>query len=308
MFWTNIKRIIRSGFTNFWRNGFVSLSSILVMIITLFVIGSVIFVSATLESTLQQLRNKVDINVYFFTTAAESDILALQGTLKKLPEISSVDYTSSDQALKDFTDRHSTDQLTLQSLQELGINPLGASLNIKAKNPSDYASIATFLQGDSALSKDGGKIIDTVSYDEHKSAIETLANIVNSSEKLGFGLTILLVIISILITFNTIRLTIYVSREEISVMKLVGASTKYVRGPFVVSGILYGLIAGIITLGLFYPITLSLQKVTENFFTGIDLFHYYIANFGQIFLVVIGSGILIGAVSSYFAVRRYLKA
>jgi cell division transport system permease protein len=307
MFWTNTKRIIRSGFVNFWRNGFVSLSSILIMVVTLFVIGSVIFVSATFRATLTQLKNEVDISVYFYPTAVDSDILAFQSTLEKLPEVATVSYVSADQALQDFTARHQNDELTLQSLQELGNNPLGASLIINAKDPSDYADIASFLQSDSALAADGTKIIDTVSYNEHQSAINTLVNIINSSEQMGLGLIVLLIALSVLITFNTIRLTIYVSRDEIAVMRLVGASNKYVRGPFVVSGVLYGLISGLITLALFWPITLYLQKYTASFFTGIDLFHYYLVNFGQIFIILVGAGIIVGALSSWLAVRRYLR-
>ncbi|KKR65740.1 MAG: cell division protein FtsX [Parcubacteria group bacterium GW2011_GWB1_40_5] len=115
------------------------------------------------------------------------------------------------------------------------------------------------------------------------------------------------VVISILITFNTLRLVIYMSRDEISVMRLVGASTNYIRGPFFVAGAIYGFISAIITLILFYPITIWLGNTTENFFVGLNIFHYYTSNFGEIFLIIVCSGVAIGSISSFLATRKYLK-
>lgn len=307
MFRTNLKRIIKSGFFSFFRNSFVSLSSVLVMIVTLAVIGSVVFFSAILHASLTEIRNKVDVNVYFVTTAQEEDILAIKSSLEVLPEVQSVVYVTKEQELEDFKKRHENDQFTLQALEELGVNPLGAKLNIKAKEPQQYEGIATFLQGDNILSANGSVIVDNINYLKNRDAINKLSQIIDSAQRVGFFFTIILVIISILITFNTIRLVIFISREEISVMRLVGASSFYIRGPFVVSGVMYGALAGLITLALFYPVTLWLGSVTEDFFVGLNVFDYYISHFVQIFAVVVGSGIAIGAVSSYWAVKRYLK-
>lgn len=307
MFLTNTKRILKSGFFNFWRNGFVSLSSVLIMVVTLFVIGSVIFLSAILDSSLQALREKVDVNVYFVTAAEEDDILSLQSSLESLPEVASITYVSREDALLRFRERHKDDQFTIQALDELSDNPLGASLNIKAKEPSQYEGIAQFLQGENILSKEGQPIVDNINYFQNKAAIDSLTRILDSAERLGFALTIVLVIISILITLNTIRLVIYISREEINVMRLVGASNSYVRGPFVVGGIMYGLIAAVLTLVIFYPVSFWLGDVTEQFFIGVNIFDYYLSNFGQIFFIIMGAGALIGAVSSYLAVMRYLQ-
>ena len=308
MAWIKVKRVIRSGFFSFWRNGFVSLSSILVMMVTLFVIGATIFSGVILKTTLEQIKNKVDVNVYFVNTASESDILAMKTRLEQLPEVAPpVIYVSREKALADFKTRHQNDQLTLQALDELGDNPLGATLNIKAKDPSQYENIAQFLTSPSALSISGSTIVDKVNYYQNKDAIDRLTGIINSANRLGFVLTLFLIIISILITFNTLRLVIYMSRDEISVMRLVGASTGYIRGPFFVAGAIYGFISGIITLILFYPITIWLGNITKEFFTGLNIFHYYTANFGQIFLIIIGSGVAIGSISSYLAVRKYLK-
>ncbi len=308
MFWIKVKRIVRAGFFSFWRNGFISLSSILVMIVTLFVIGSVIFSSVVLKSTLDQIRDKVDINVYFVTEASESDILDMKKSLEQLPEVvKPVAYLSREAVLEAFKKRHENDQFTIQALDELGENPLGATLNIKAKDPSQYESIARFIESKRTQSVGIDNIIDKVNYYQNKDAIERLTKIIKSANSLGFVLTLFLVGISILITFNTIRLVIYMSRDEISVMRLVGASDRYIRGPFFIAGAIYGFLSAIITLMIFYPLTLWLGGATASFFVGLNVFNYYIANFGQIFLIIVGSGIAIGSASSYLAVRKYLK-
>lgn len=304
---THIKRVMKSGMYGFIRNGFVSLASIFTMVVTLAVIMSLMFGSAILNSTLAALKDKVDLNVYFVLDAEEKDVLAIKKTLEALPEVQSVEYVSEEQVLENFKERRKNDQSSLAALDELDFNPLGATLNVKTKEPSQYEGVAEFLQSDDVVSSAGVPIVDTVNYFQNKIAIDRLTKIIDSSESAGFVAAIVLVIISILITFNTIRLVIFMSREEISVMKLVGASSFFVRGPFVVTGLLYGIAAGLITLILCYPITLSIGHFTENFFIGFNLFDYYIANFGQFFLVMIGSGLIIGAISSYLAVRKYLK-
>ena len=307
LFKTKLRRVLRSGFFGFWRNGYVSLASILVMFVTLSVIGTLIFVGAVLNITLTELRNKVDVNVYFLTTAPEPDILSLQTKIESLPEVARVEYVSRDQVLTNFRERHANDQITLQALDELGENPFGASLNIKAREPSQYEGIANFLNEDSILGSGGEKIIDNINFFENRTAIDKLSRIIDSAERLGFALSITLIVVSIIITFNTIRLAIYVSRDEISVMQLVGASKNYIRGPFVVTGVIVGLISGLLTVIIFLPVSYWLGGLTQNFFIGFNIFDYYLRNLIQMFLLIVGSGVVIGAISSFLAVRKYLK-
>jgi cell division transport system permease protein len=307
MLWVNIKRIIKSGFFSFFRNGFVSLSSVLVMVVTLFVLGSVIFMGAVLNSTLESIRDKVDIRVTFIAEAPEQDILDLKETLEGLPEVEYVVYTSRNEALERFTERYSGDQLILQALDELGENPLGAALNIKAMEPEQYEGIAHFLEEGNFTSAEGSPIIDRINFFQNKAAIDRLSNIISASEALSLIITLVLVIISILITLNTSRLAIYISKDEISVMKLVGAGSAYIKGPFVVGGVIYGICAAIFTLLVFFPVTYWAGRVTERFFIGLNVYNYYLSNFQQIFLIILVAGIAIGAISSYLAVLRYLK-
>jgi len=307
MLWINFKRVLKTGFINFWRNGVVSLSAVLVMVITLFVIGTIIITSALLTQSLENIRNKVDVNVYFKTNATEEDIDQVKKSLENLPEVAFVEYISKDQALEDFRERHKNDQKTLEALDELDTNPLGAVLNIKAKETSQYESVATFLEENYPTELDSSAV-DKVNYFQNKETIETLTSIIDAGERLGAILAIAFAIISIVITLNTIRLAMYISREEISVMKLVGAGHSYISGPFIVTGAMYGAVSAIVTLILFYPITYWLGPITQKFFGTLSAFEYYLSSFGEIFLIIFFSGILIGSISSFLAIKRYLRA
>ena len=304
----NLKRIFRSGFVSFWRNKLVSASSVFVMTISLFVIGSIMLSGVILNSSLAVIKDKVDINIYMKTDAKEKDILAFKLSIEALPEVSKVVYTSREQALDDFKKRHEDNSLILGSLEELGDNPLGAILAVKAREPSQYEGIAQFLDGETVgLDADGSTIVDKVNFYQNKVVIDRLIRLIESSSRVGFAVSLAFVLLAMLVALNTTTLIIHNSREEISVMRLVGASNWYIRGPFLVIGIMSGIIAGFIALALFIPITVWIGDKTESFFAGINLYQYYKANFLQIFAIIIGSGIGISVISSLIAVRRYLR-
>ncbi len=317
MFITTAKRIVRTGFVNFWRSGFLSFAALVVMTLSLTAFGAIIFANAFGHALLTQVKSKVDINVYFTLDANESDILALQSTINKLPEVANTQYISSTTALTNFQNKWQNNTLIIQSLSEIGYNPIPAVLNITAKEPSGYAGIADFLNSNSVLAKDGSTIINNVNYNQNKLVIDRLTQLITIVEKAGSVFAIIFIILAIILIFNTIRVIIYNSKDEIGVMKLVGASNAYARGPYVVSGIIYGIISGIISLIILavfaYYSDAALIKLAGiqgiNDFAGIvNIFSsYFIQNFGQIFSVILGSGIVIGALSSYIAVRRYLK-
>ena len=300
------KRIIKGGFLNFKRSGLISWAAVLVVTVTLSVITTIIFLQAVLYFSLNQIKDKVDVTIYFTVSAPEAKIMLLKSSLEKLPEVATVSYTSKEEALKIFRDRHSNDYPTIQALDEIGDNPLGAYLNVKAKEVSQYENIANFMKSDNTLVLGSSSIIDKVNYHQNKLVIDRLNTIISGAQKLGFLVTLLFVIISIIITFNTIRLTIFISKEEIGVMRLVGASKMHVRGPFMIEGAIYGFIATFITLFLFWPTAAWLGRNMTDFL-GINMYDYYISNFFQIFIILLLSGIGLGIVSSFLAVRKYLN-
>ena len=303
---TVLKRIIKTGFLNFKRGGLVSWAAVMVVTITLSVITAIILLQAVLHFSLAQIENKVDVTIYFTVDAPEDKILLLKSSLEKLPEVAQVSYTSANEALALFRERHQNDYPTIQALDEIDDNPLGAYLNVKAKEVSQYESIANFMKSDNTLVLGSASIIDKVNYHQNKLVIDRLNTIISGAQQLGFLITLLLVIISIIVTFNTIRLTIFISKEEIGVMRLVGASKMHVQGPFMIEGAIYGIIATIITALLFLPATAWLGREMTDFL-GINMYDYYISNFLQIFVILLLSGIILGIISSFLAVRKYLN-
>lgn len=305
--WTAFRRIAQGGAKNFMRGGAVTVATTVVMTVTLAIIGVLIFLSALLTHTLEIVREKVDINIDFITSASEGEILAFADTLRQLPEVSAVEYTSREEVLSEFRIRHESDQLILQSLDEIESNPFGASIAVKAKDPSQYESIANFLADQTTLSEAGGSIIYRVNFDQNRDTIERLTSAIGATERAGAIIVFLFAIASTIIAFATIRLAIYSSRDEISVMRLVGASNMYIRGPFIVAGAIAGIISAFITLVAFFPIFWYVGNSMERYLGGFNLFTYYISHFPFIFLVILGSGILLGSAASYLAVRRYLR-
>jgi cell division transport system permease protein len=303
---TALKRIIKAGFINFKRGGLVSFTAVLITTITLSVITFIILLQAVLYFSLNVIKDKVDVTIYFNVNAPADRILALKSSLEKLPEVQSVSYTSSEDALKLFRDRHQSDYPTIAALDEIGSNPLGAYLNVKAKEISQYENIANFLKSDDALVAGESDIIDKVNYHQNKLVIDRLSQIIAGAQKLGFLVTLVLVIISIIITFNTIRLTIFIFKEEIGVMRLVGASKMHIRGPFMIEGAIYGIVSTFITLILFWPATAWLGRNMTDFL-GINMYDYYISNLFQIFAIILSSGIILGVISSFLAIRKYLN-
>ena len=236
MFTTTFHRIIKHSFIAFWRNIWVSLATILVMVLSLFIVGSLILSHAILTAILQSIQEKVDITVYFVPEASEEEIFRLRDTVAKLDEVKKIEYISRDQALTSFQERHRENALIARSLEELDDNPLGAALNVTSFHPSQYESISRFLEA--------GKfsIIDKINYRQNQNVIERLGFILDASRNVGVGVSLVLVGIVFLVAFNTIRMAIFTARDEIGVMRLVGASNWYVRAPFLVSGALYGII------------------------------------------------------------------
>lgn len=305
MMWTTVRRVFRSGVVNVWRNSFVSLASIFVMTMTVSIIGSLMFLSALIDQFVAYVQDKVDVNVYFVTTADETAILDLKEALEALPEVEYVAYASRAENEEIFRARHQDDREIVGALDELGDNPFGASLSIKAKDSSQFESIFNYIQ-DRQESEVGPPFIEDINYERNKAVIDQLTVVTDYVENFGLAVIFVFVLASMVITFNTIRLAIYSAREEISVMRLVGAANMYIRGPFVVEGTLYGVVAGVIALILFFPLSFALRGASMAMFNA-DIFMYYLSNLPLFILVLVLSGAALGAVSSFLAVRKYLS-
>lgn len=283
------------------RNSYLSAGTIGVMSLSIILCVSLIGLRYLTSQITTDLQDKVDVSVYFKTSASEEDIMEVKKRLNNLEDVKSVEYISRDQALSDFKERHAKDDLIQESLRQLETNPLGASLNISAKESNKYATIVEQIEKSPQR-----PTIDTINYYENKTVIERIEAISSNIDKWGLVITLLLAIISVFITFNTIRLTIYNQRKEIEIMKLVGASSKQIRGPYIIEGMLYGLFAAMIALIIIYPAILLLTIKIKGF-TNVDLGSYFLHNIIQIVGIAFIFGILLGIISSSVAIRRYLK-
>ncbi len=299
---TVISRIIHFGLKNFWRNGWLSTATVAIMVLaSLMLVGLVLF-GVISSSAAASIQDKIDISVYFKTTTSEDQILNIKQSLEQLSQVKNVDYVSQDQALAIFKEAHKDDPTISQGINELDTNPLEASLNIKANKPDQYGTIADYLNSANLSS-----YIDKVSYSDTKTMIDRLTAIINNVTRGGFILTVVLALVAGLVVFNTIRLAIYSNREEIGIMRVVGASNSLVRGPLVVEGIISGVLAAILSVAIAAPIVYFLSPYIKIFIAGLDIFQYFYANIGRLFLYQLLFGVGIASLSSLVAVRRYLK-
>lgn len=298
IFW----RITYYGFKNFFRNAGPSLATIGTMIVALSVfLGLILFNVITIKA-IELIQEKIDISVYFKPTAPEDEILNIKQSLESLPEVKNIEYISRDKALEIFKEKHKNDETIIQAINELDKNPLVASLNIQAKNPSQYASIVEHLS-----SPYFANLIDSLSYFQNRVVIDRLNNIIHNVNQLGFIITIVLSIVAGLVVFNTIRLAIYSNREEIAIMRVVGASNMLIRGPYIISGILAGLISAIISVLIFIPLTYTAEPYIKVFIPNLNIFSYFISNIFKFILYQLIFGFLVGAFSALVAIRKYLK-
>jgi cell division transport system permease protein len=303
---TSFKRILIAGSKNFSRSGLVSFATVLIMTITLMILAVLMFLSALLSYTLVSVQDKVDINVYFTTTTAESDILSTKSKIEALPDVALVSYVSRDEAITEFRAKHADDALTLQALDQLGENPLSASLAIKAKDPNKYGDIVNYISNGANVTG-GESTIERINYYQNKSVIDRLTAAIAATERAGLALVIFFALASAIIAFATVRLAIFSARDEIAVMRLVGASNMYIRGPFIVAGMLAGVIAGILTLLIFFPVSWYAGNSLSSWFGGFNVYAYYVSHFPLLFVSLLGTGVLLGGIASFVAVRRYLR-
>ena len=298
----NLIRVINQGWTNFKRNSWLAFGTIGIMALALLIFSGLVAFNVVSQSTVASLEEKVDVTAYLKIDVSDDEARGVVRSIEEISGVSYVNYVSRDQALEDFKKRHEDEELVQQALLELGENPLQASLEIKALDSSQYASLVGFIENSNFRN-----LIDKIDFYENEIVINRLQKISSGLQAGGIAVTLILSVIAVLVTFNTIRLTIYSQKQEIEIMRLVGASNWHIRGPFVVEGAIYGIIAGFAVLAIFYPLVILASPKIQAFIPSVNLFSYFTGFFGQMLLLVLGLGIVLGVVSSMIAVRRYLK-
>ncbi|MFA5070190.1 MAG: permease-like cell division protein FtsX [Patescibacteria group bacterium] len=306
MIFTSSYRALKLGWQNFWRNRWLSLVTVLILILTLFLISLIVTVKVVADKTLDSVKDKVDMSVYFSSTADKTVVTELQARLEEMPEVTQVTYISPDEALTKFKEDNKDNPVVLEAIEALDTNPLGAALVIKSKELSDYPAIIDVLDDPVYQNIIQDKARD---FENNQSIIDKLSNITNNINKFGLVLAAVFAVIAILMIFNTIRINIYSYREEIGIMKLVGASNGFVRAPFVIESIIYALIASLICLGLIFTLINTIAPFLNRFFAGYELniVDYFNQNFLLIFASLVVLSIIMCVLSSLIAVRRYLR-
>lgn len=304
MFLTNLKRVLKTAVVNFWRNGSINIATTGIMAVTLLSISILVILTFLGNNLVENFKTKIDVSVYFFSEASEENILKVRDQLVALPEVKEIAYTSKDEAWNRFKAKYSNNSIISQGIGELDDNPLYAAFSVKAKNIDDYPKISEFLSD--PRFKDA---VNKVSFEENKPEITKLSSITKSVQKGGAIISLIFTIISLFVVYNAIRLTMYNYKQEVKIMRLVGAGKWYIQFPFVIEGAIYGLIGSVFSMMiLMIMVFLTTEmKIIEQFFNTISVIDYFKSNLLFIFGTQVALGVTIGVLSSLFAIRKYLR-
>lgn len=298
-------RALTFALQNFYRNLWLSVVTVVILALSVFFINALTGLKVAADQSLEQVKNRVEISVFFQPTAAEAEIDAVQARLEKLPEVKSVTYISKEQALEDFRVSIRGEEALEDSLSAIGINPLQASLIVRARDLDQYAQILTIINDPEY----DDLILQDHVVDSKLTFIQRFSKLTQNLSRVGLGMTIIFAIIAALVVFNTIRITIYAYREEIGIMKLVGASNAFVRAPFIIESILYAVLAAIVALAVLWILLTALTPFLDRLLEGYDfaLGKYLVNNFFVIFLPAVLWSVVLAVLSSAVAVGRYLR-
>lgn len=297
-------RIISYAWKNFTRNVWMGLATVFVLVLSLLSVNVLVGVNALLDRAVTTLEDKVDVSVFFKDQTPEAVLQQAQFFMAGLPQVKDVQLLTQEQALEAFKQRHENDPKILEALAELDQNPLGATLVMKARRPDDYPFLLEALKNPQF-----GFAVESKNYDDHSVAIEKVRDIGASIRFFGAILIAIFAVFSVLIVYNTIRVAIYTQRDEIGIMRLVGASGVFVRMPFVLEGMFLAFLALLVSVGVVAGVVAFIEPRLMPFFDGANpgLWLYFSQNLKQ--LVALEGGVLmvLVALSSWAAVGKYLK-
>lgn len=303
------RRIVRTGLLNFVRNAWLAVAAIAIMTVTLTIILFSIVANATFANTIAEINDKIDISVYLKDSVTERQREQLMSELRRQPNVRDVAYVSKEDALEKYRTDNANKQSLLQAISETG-NPLPASISIDPVDPTQIQSIKSFLDKPENKSLQDPQAGTSYS-GERKIAIDNISHATRILQRVGVVAVLLFAVISVLIIFNTIQMAIFNRRDELTIMRLLGATTWYIRGPFVVESVLHGVIAAILSITIIHAVFVTAASALKASSLGLlDISyssHYFGQNFLKLLTMQLTIGIVIGAVSSIIATRRYLK-
>lgn len=304
MNWLTISRITKLGLTNFWRNRWLSLASTLVMTLTLLIISIFAVMTIVINKTTDRIKAKMDITVYFKDSATTDEISNLQQQLAGRADVQEVRYISKEEALQIWQEQQKNQRI--RELVTSSENPLPRSLAVKAVDPVYLNAVAEYL-----LTEDFQPIIHKISYEENKAVIDKLLAITSFIKKMGWLFSIVFIIVSVLVILNTIRLAIFTRKDEVEIMRLVGASDRFIKVPFIVEGGLYGLGACLLAMILMWSGIYFLISPLTTQYLGVEVTanmkQFFLDKLALVLLLQFLVGVLVGIGCSLFSIRKYLK-
>lgn len=296
-------RVVKFSFQDFYRNIWLSLVTVIILILALFTVNMLLVVKVIGDTAVNAIKEKIDINLFLNTESTENEILALKAQISAFEEVKEVTYISKAEALENFKNNHRDNPQVLEALRELGKNPLTPTLVIKPNNLNQFDGLIN------RINSIDSEIIESRNFTNYKELLEKINIITKKVTDAGIFLSSIFIFISILVVYNSIRIAIYTHKMEIAIMKLVGASNWFIQFPFLISGWFYTVIGVGFVMIVFYPFLSLLQPYLEAFFVGYDvnLISYFYTNafviFGLEFLV---AG-FINMLASLLAVRKYSR-
>lgn len=305
--WITFVRMCRYGVNNFTRNAWLTIAATAVMTITLLIIFATFVAQNVLSDSVQQVSKRVDMSIYLENKTSERDANAIADDLRKLSNVETVTYVPPSAAREDFIEQNKSNPAALEALQS-ATNQFPGTLKITLHNINDTTQLDQFVKDNELLKKHISKDREPSFAGPRRAAIRSLASWTGFAQKVGFGASIVFVVISSLIVFNTIRMAIFNRKEEIQMMKLIGADKSFIRGPFVVEAIVYGVIAALLATGIGILILMLTVDGMSKYGIAVQNTLSFLTTYSPFVLLgMMALGAVIGIVSSLLATQRYLK-
>ncbi len=305
--WITFVRMCRYGVNNFSRNAWLTVAATAVMTITLLIVFVTLAARNTLVSSVDVIRDNVDMSIYVKTDIEDSAVETIRKDLKNLSSVREVSYISPEEARKNFAEASSTDPDTLSALNE-ATNRNPGTFRVKLVDINDTSQLKTFVDSNDTFVANRDVNREPSFEGERRTAIENIGRWVEFADRVGIVGSVVFIGISSLIIFNTIRMAIFNRRDEIEMMKLIGADKSFIRGPFIVEAVVYGFIAALIATGLGIAGLYSLKDKLLSYQVAIEPTLNFVVMYSVFVLLgMILLGALIGTISSLLATRRYLK-
>lgn len=301
----SFRRVIRFAFQNFFRNSWLSTVTIFIITLSLISVNFFIIGNVFIDRMVKSIEHTITITINFDPAAPEQDVLAVAARLTEMREVERVDYTSKQTAREKIIAKYEKEGNTVirDSFDELETNPLFASITIKAKSSEDYQAILTLFEDEAYRD-----IIQDRKFSDKRDIIKKIKAAKDRLLQIGLAVNIFFASIGILIVFNIIRMTIYARRKEFGIMRLVGATNRFIRAPLLLESALYSFISVFLTILIVFPL-LGIIQPYLTFLDGdaFDILAYFSDNFYTLFGAQLAVSLVLNIFGASLAMGRYLK-